>query len=473
MVSSFVSFPRENARGLVIMIVFLFGIRLVGSATTSTTPQWTLPMREKKLPESTATTTTHTTNSTNTTTTSKTLATTNTPKICDAEAPSPDVWKARNISGFLASYPNGNSVTISDFAKQNGVMNYACGLGETCDAGQICAPIPGPVWHVLYAVQQWHHMQVSLDKALNFAANTLDIIGSQLSIDLFPPDKKKSDHLFKVAYILALVVAIWATISAALLIWFPGVGVGLAAAAGAAFATAQAVTTLQANSAFNGMRSDAFSRWASFMNAVSQWKDGMQKSLSDDMKRALGTGINDPAGLGGMLADGKLFTNTLDKTTYDIEKSLEEVVKRRMINNILKDKKAFVTVNSDECKQGGPDGAFKPEDGWLSWCKDGKMMNIIYANGDKSGNQIYNAGLIPTKYGITVEYMTTQSENCQKKFGGYSHDPYADKALPTDINADCIFNLPVCYPSFDKDIRKKRRKHGTVVACRQNAALPI
>jgi hypothetical protein len=38
------------------------------------------------------------------------------------------------------------------------------------------------------------------------------------------------------------------------------VGVGLAAGAGAAFATAQAVTTLQANSAFNGMRSDAFSR---------------------------------------------------------------------------------------------------------------------------------------------------------------------------------------------------------------------
>jgi hypothetical protein len=57
------------------------------------------------------------------------------------------------------------------------------------------------------------------------------------------------------------------------------------------------------------------------------------------------------------------------------------------------------------------------------------MMNIIYADGDKSGNQIYNAGLIPTKYGITVEYMTTQSENCQKKFGGYSHDPYADKCV--------------------------------------------
>ncbi|WAR62293.1 hypothetical protein PtB15_14B388 [Puccinia triticina] len=199
----------------------------------------------------------------------------------------------------------------------------------------------------------------------------------------------------------------------------------------------------------------------------------MQKKLNEDIKRALESGINDPAGFGGLFADGKLFTNTLDKTTYDIERSLEEVVKRRIINAILIEKKAFVTVNSDGCNQGGPDGAFKPEDGWLSWCKDGKMMNVIYADGDKSGNQIYNAGMIPTKYGITVEYMTTQSENCQQKFGGYSHDPYKDGPLPTDVNADCIFNLPVCYPSFDKSIRKKRRKKGTVVACRENAALPI
>jgi hypothetical protein len=26
----------------------------------------------------------------------------------------------------------------------------------------------------------------------------------------------------------------------------------------------------------------------------------------------------------------------------------------------------------DGCDRGGPNGAFKPEDGWLSWCKDGK-----------------------------------------------------------------------------------------------------
>ncbi|KAI7941637.1 hypothetical protein MJO29_013711 [Puccinia striiformis f. sp. tritici] len=440
-------------------------------------------MRQKTFPQINKTNTssintgpTGTNSTSNTTNQTNTINVTNATKICDAEAPTPEVWKARNISGFLATYPNAANLTISEFAKQHGVSNFVCGISENCDAGQICSPIPGPVWHVLYSVQQWNHLQQSFVKALNFATNTLNTIGSQISIDLFPPEKGKSDHLYEVSFILALVLAIWATVSAAIYLWVPGLNVlalGFAAMAGAALATAQAATTIQAEKFYNNMQSDAFSRWSSFTEAISQWQAGMQKKLTGDMKHALESGINDPSGFGGILANGALFTNTLQKTTYDIEKSLEEVVKRRMISTILMKKKAFVTVNSDKCKKGGPNGAFKAEDGWLSWCKDGKMMNIIYADGNKSGNKIYNAGMIPTKYGISVEYMTTQSENCQKKFGGYGHDPYKDGALPTDPNADCIVNLPVCYPSADKSIRKKRRKHGTVVACRENASLPI
>ncbi|KAH9451676.1 hypothetical protein MJO29_013631 [Puccinia striiformis f. sp. tritici] len=462
-----------------ILVVLFASLTLVESGTYGGT-QVTLPIREKKLPPIVTTDTTGTTNATGTTGTNSTtsaLALTNTSKICDVESPTPEVWKARNISGFLSSYPNGNNLTLAQFAEQHGVYNFKCGIGDTCDAGQICAPIPGPVWHVLYAVQQWHHIQESLNRALAFAANTLIVTGSQISTDLFPPDKEKSDHLYKVSFILALVVAIIATISAAAFLWVPGVNniliMGAIGAVGAAVATGQAVTTIQAQQAFDSMKSDAFSRWAGYTEAITKWQEGMQKQLFDDTKRALGLGINDPAGLGGVLANGALFTNTLQKTTYDIEKTLEDVVKRRLINGILREKKAFVTVNSDECKQGGPNGAFKSEDGWLSWCKDGKMMNIIYADGNKSGNKLYNGGMIPAKYGITVEYMTTQSENCQIKYGGYGHDPYGDGKLPTDINADCIFNLPVCWPSADKSIRKKRRKHGTVVACRDNAALPI
>lgn len=404
------------------------------------------------------------------------LGSSGTPKICDNEAPTPDVWKKHNITGFLMSYPNAQNTTIAEFARQNGVLNFVCGIGETCDAGQLCAPIPGPVWHVLYAIQQWHNLQESISRAVTFAGSTLDTIGAQLSIDLFPPDREKHDRLFKISMILSLVVGIMAAIQAVLFIWLPGVNfmfMGIAAGAAASVATAQAATAIEAQKAWDDMKSDAFSRWAYYAESIASWQQGVQQKIGKDMKVALNSGINDPNGFGKIMANGSFFTNTLDKDTNDIEKAMTDVVKARLIASILREKKAFVTVNSDKCDQGGPDGAFKAEDGWLSWCKDGKMMNIIYADGNKSGNEIYHGTLIPTKYGLSVEYMTTQAENCQIKYGGYNYDPYQDGNLPHDMNAECVFNLPVCWPSADKSIRKKRRKHGTVVACRENAALPI
>ncbi|KAI7941642.1 hypothetical protein MJO29_013716 [Puccinia striiformis f. sp. tritici] len=98
-----------------ILVVLFASLTLVESGTYGGT-QVTLPIREKKLPPIVTTDTTGTTNATGTTGTNSTtsaLALTNTSKICDVESPTPEVWKARNISGFLSSYPNGNNLTLA------------------------------------------------------------------------------------------------------------------------------------------------------------------------------------------------------------------------------------------------------------------------------------------------------------------------------------------------------------------------
>lgn len=176
-----------------------------------------------------------------------------------------------------------------------------------------------------------------------------------------------------------------------------------------------------------------------------------------------------------------------------------------------------------------------------------RMMNIVAVkenDDDDVQNQIYNAVSIPSKYKISVEYMVKQSVDCQKKYGGWSYDPYKNgwvrfchhvwnrrlydqflgliiftwdslclpdifllalqnRTLPLDPNADCIVNLPVCYCkdwngkiskhfqrleknffrswyldegfvfSSSLDVRKYKRRHGTVRACRKKGHLPI
>ncbi|CAH7682868.1 expressed protein [Phakopsora pachyrhizi] len=340
--------------------------------------------------------------------------------------PSPEVWKKRNISGFIKKYPGSDKLNVMDFALSNGVMNFKCGLGETCDAGQICGPIPGPVWHILQAVQVWNNIQEQLNKAVNFASTSVS-------------------KTFKISDILTMVVSVVSLIISAALLIFPfTTAMGVAIGMSSAVALSQAGTALAAQNAFNGLKSDAFSRWSTFSGAIAAWQTDMQASAKKESDRVLKTAIGDDKGFHGVIGNGTYFVNKLEINTFDMEKNLRNVVKYRLLNSIFNGMNAFVTIDRDKCDHGGPGGGFKLEEGWLSHCKDGWMRNIIYPKGKKAGNKIYNAALIPTKYETSVEYIVDQSENCQRKYG-WRHDPYKDSTLPKSPDGECIFNLPICY----------------------------
>jgi hypothetical protein len=100
-----------------ILLVCVFRLPFVESADSGAR-EAKLPPREKPL--ALTTTTTGATNTTsiptsmsNTTSKTNNLVSFNMPKICNAETPTPEVWKAHNISAYLASYANGKNVTIS------------------------------------------------------------------------------------------------------------------------------------------------------------------------------------------------------------------------------------------------------------------------------------------------------------------------------------------------------------------------
>ena len=100
------------------------------------------------------------------------------------------------------------------------------------------------------------------------------------------------------------------------------------------------------------------------------------------------------------------------------------------------------------------------------------MMNIVKAKGTKTRRKIYGASLIESKYGFTVEFLTNAAWKCQTKYGGYEHDPYTNSTLPTDINADCLFNLPVCDCGSPEVSTRRKKGVRTVKACLK-AGVPI
>ncbi|KAG0144480.1 hypothetical protein CROQUDRAFT_47226 [Cronartium quercuum f. sp. fusiforme G11] len=395
------------------------------------------------------------------------------PKIVKVEKMEPKLWEKYNVTGWLETYPEGKNKTVRQFARENGVYNFDCRVSQSCHIGQI-GQVPGPLYYPLFSLENYSKVQTSIIKAAGFAAKMVQTIGSQLAIDLYV---NETSHLF-ILYLFPthLFLTVLQTTSCFHIIDLinPILSAGALMLVAGAMALGVAGSAIAEQQALASRKSDAFSRWADYATMVAEWQEFIEQSANNKTEALIESGVSTEEGLLGHFKDGKYLYDVQQKSTTDIEEVLTKVLTARMINHILLMKKAFVVVDGDKCDQGGPDGAFKIEDGWLSYCtKEGSMRNIIYNNDGKSGNTFYNHEAIVRKYNMSVQYITQQSIDCQKKYGGFSHDPYANGTFPESLDSDCVCNIPVCYVSENKKIRKAKRKGNTVKACRDVAKLPL
>ncbi|PLW40379.1 hypothetical protein PCASD_07320 [Puccinia coronata f. sp. avenae] len=103
---------------------------------------------------------------------------------------SPDNWQALGIDEYLAHYPNGDKLTLQEFAAELNVPNFYCGVGMQCSAGQLCSPAVGINWMILYAIQQWNSFMNSLYNAIEYAVTLVKDAASSIVSDftsIIPP----------------------------------------------------------------------------------------------------------------------------------------------------------------------------------------------------------------------------------------------------------------------------------------------
>ncbi|EGG08148.1 uncharacterized protein MELLADRAFT_105092 [Melampsora larici-populina 98AG31] len=373
------------------------------------------------------------------------------PNIYTAEPMVPEIWKKYNVSGYLDTYPGGKELNVADLTRQNSIYNFDCRVFQGCHIGQIGLPVPGPLYYPLLSLENYSKFQASTIKAAGFAANMvqsqalviseyiylsivsfehpteIDVdgfvilaISSQLAIDLYKYGDNGAKKWFQVAKIFNILLAVTASVAAVtMLVVTAGSGAVLSSMLVAgAVSLVVAGSNIAGQRALDARKSDAFSRWADYTTMVGQWQEWTTKNANDQLDAILKAGIGTPEGLLGRFQDGQFLFDRQPQSTVEIEQRMTEIMTARLINHIL-------NMIPSNCWGGGPDGALRLEDGWLSHCtKDGVMRNIIGAGpGSKAINNLYNAGAIVTKYKISVEYMVQQSIDCQNKYG-IGHDPY-------------------------------------------------
>ncbi|PLW18594.1 hypothetical protein PCANC_02999 [Puccinia coronata f. sp. avenae] len=383
---------------------------------------------------------------------------------------SPDTWKALKLDDYLTNYPGGANLTLQDYAFAHQAQNFICGIGEGCHAGQLGNPVSAPDWYVLYAAQEWNAVQNSIYTAIGFAVSMVQATAGSMITDLF--GTKSHSVFFYLQDFFILISAVAFTV--AMISIFAGAATVLVAsvAAGAIAAGASSVFTGVNLYQSWDRTPDAFTRWSSYVYYLSEWQSKVQDKLANMTSTTIQSGISSPLGIANALKGGVFLNGTQVAEQQDVQKQIEKTLAVRILVDIIRTQGGYVTYKSDPCNGKGPNGAWKGDE-YLSFCKDGTMMNIVKANGKKTDNKWYNARAIADKYNITTEYLVTQSWNCFQKYKTFGYDPYRNATLPTDPNSECVANLPVCDCTDPAIVRARHKGHSTTRACREQGKLPI
>ncbi|KAI7940913.1 hypothetical protein MJO28_013198 [Puccinia striiformis f. sp. tritici] len=349
---------------------------------------------------------------------------------------SPQLWDQLHLDEFLRNYPGIQSISVQEFARQNGAQNFHCGIGEKCNVGELCYPVKGLAWYSLFAMQEFNLFMNSVYKAVGTTMDLVRLTTASLLADLIKPPNTSKHHrqqlwfdgvLFLTAITISLSFGLLVSMSAltADSTWFT-VGqiskyVGLAS--GATF-TGFAIGDMAHRSTDHEPES-AFDYWSQFAFYFSQCQTQMQQGITDSLRQTLDQGIAKPGtqSVADLLAHGAFLSPRTKKTSPEIEAALKDVTQIRALVILLRSMNAFVTRGSEPCSGRGPNGAWEEQD-HLSFCgPDNVLMNIVLARGDKVENTIYNAQTIGMKYSISAEYLTTSAWKCQTKHSMY-FDPY-------------------------------------------------
>ncbi|KAG0147739.1 hypothetical protein CROQUDRAFT_61356 [Cronartium quercuum f. sp. fusiforme G11] len=386
---------------------------------------------------------------------------------CTKQRLTQTLWNKLDLDDYMKKFEGGKTLSLVAYADQVNMTNFVCGIGAPCDAGQLCSSAMPPDWYILVGTQNWNQLMNDLYTSLAYGFGTVQDIAPSMITDLVP---ERTNLPVESATWLGMVAAVSGTFPA---IMFPGVGLWVWVwLQGILYTTASEIWFYQ-----NVIRAppdvvSGYTKWTNFAWMLANMQDKAQEKISNYTQNVLKAGISQEDGMFGVLKGGKFLERPLKRPQFEIQTSFENIVRLKLLAAILRSQNVYITRGSDPCTYSGPAGAFN-KSGVLSYCgKDHVMMNIVQAKGSHTKMKLFGAGLIESKYGFTTGFLTNAAWNCQVKYGRYGYDPYSNTTLPSDVNSDCLFNLPVC-DCTSKEISQKRAKGmRTTKACHE-AGVPI
>ncbi|KAA1115344.1 hypothetical protein PGT21_035407 [Puccinia graminis f. sp. tritici] len=402
--------------------------------------------------------------------------------LCEPRPLEPPLWSEMDMTFYLYNYPNGTELNLEQYAAQVGAVDFRCGIGKICNAGQLCETVFGRDWYALVAAQNWNNFVNVLYQATGDAFDTTADILPTMLVDLEKDPTRTPRH-----------VTAWLSLASNWISSFPSsLFKSYGPIAGTIWSWGQLswlglVMTLYQLGAFGwvetlmiyGNGEDRFTRSSSISWVLGQAQHAVQGILANITHDVIQAGISTGKGLVSLNQDGIFLSEIPVVDRQTVQKEYERMLKLKTLVKVWREQNVFVIRGADPCTQEGPDGAFN-DPNRLSYCgKDSIMMSIVRGdrNGDGFDPTIFRAPLVEAKYGFTTEYLTTSSWECQKKYGAFEFDPHVCRNMTSIHNLqmqdECSVNLPVCDCTRSDTQAALRQGTSITKACREVNGLPI
>ncbi|WAQ86876.1 hypothetical protein PtA15_7A605 [Puccinia triticina] len=348
------------------------------------------------------------------------------------------------LDSYLLNYPNGDKMTLIEYATSKNASNFVCGLGSICNAGQMCYPVPDNDWYILFALQQWNSMNNILYMSIGYAISIVQAADLSGAIHA-KQSLGVSAGMMEVSGTLAMDIMIMLGSETGPIGWALNVlNFGLTGGFGF-WAYFQKVP--------KGPIIEGFGIWTDVVFHLATVEQEAHKRLSEGIKKAINAPISSPDGIYGVLKGGTYLSPAKVLPIPEIADKFRNVTMAMAMNLVLRGMNCYITIGADKCTDKGKDGAW-PQADRLSYCpnRGGPMHNIVRAVDKLSVNGIPNAKVIDEIFGFSTKMIIDVSLDCQKKHKDWNYNPYTNGKFPKSQQDECVFNVPVC-DCRDEDLR--------------------
>ncbi|KAH9812413.1 hypothetical protein DFH28DRAFT_1084267 [Melampsora americana] len=406
-----------------------------------------------------------------------------------------ETWQRLSLDDFIRKFPNSQQISVQNFMASHGSNNFLCGIGEHCNAGQLCSPIVSvEAWMVGFAIQQYNNYMNNCFDAIGYSMSSTSSVVSSMVVDLFE-DLGISKMLINFRSIKHDVL------STALLAFFTGIAYTSGMYWGSVFGAIPLmgfffVITSTVDSFTQELVEQDFTTWSELSYQLTRIQEGLQTGLDQYLKTSLQTGMSSQTGILNVINGGIFVQEDSTPSPSELEKRMNRRLQAKMLNRIMRANNMYITRASDPCTFSGVAGA-RTGSNIMSYCdKDGTLWEIVRAHGKKVKHEIHNADLISNRYGFSLETIVTTSWSCQTKYSEFEHELFnstsftnqstsvtesdqLDNLNPSTFNNftsldECLFNLPVCdCASPEINLARAIKRHQTTKICREIGRLPI